>query len=106
MKKPAEMSDAELIEALELAAPRIRLAAVEEFRQVADVIAELALEATRRLRDVLEITGPRPAPATFIPGPLAGKVRNVTIHADGRLTCELEIPKGGAEFIRQIGGRS
>lgn len=104
--KPEHMTDAQLIEALEMTAPRIRLAGVEEFRKVADTIAALAIEASRRLRDVLEIAGPREAPAAFLPGPLAGKVRNVTIHADGRLTAELEVPNGGAEFFRQMGGRS
>lgn len=102
--KPAQMTDAELIAALEMTAPRIRLAGVEEFRKVADTIAELAIEASRRLRDVLEIVGPRTAPAEFLPGPFAGKVRNVTIHADGRLTAELELPTGGAEFLRRMSG--
>lgn len=93
------MTDSELIEALELAAPRIRLCGVEEFRRVADTVAELAVEASRRLRDVLEITGPRTAAAG-----LEGKVRNVRIHADGRITAELEIRSGGEEFLRQVKG--
>jgi len=37
-------------------------------------------------------------------GPLMGKVRNVTIHPDGRLTADLEMTDAGAEFIRQIRG--
>lgn len=42
------------------------------------------------------------------PGPLVGRARNVVIHGDGRLTCELEIADGaaGARFLEQIGGRS
>ena len=35
---------------------------------------------------------------------MIGKVRGVVLHADGRLTCELEVNGAGAEFIRQIRG--
>jgi len=51
MDKPERLSDADLVEALELAAPRARLAAAEDLRRVADTIARLALEAGRRLRE-------------------------------------------------------
>jgi hypothetical protein len=36
------------------------------------------------------------------PGPMIGKVRNVTLHADGRLTGELEVTDAGAKFVEQI----
>lgn len=102
MKQPDHLTDVELVEHLELVGPRLRLAGVDELRQVADVAAGLALEAAARLRDVLELemagTGPRP-PA---PGPLLGKVRNVTLHADGRLTADLEVNDAGAKFVEQI----
>lgn len=47
---------------------------------------------------------PTPAPAPGGRGPLMGKVRDVTIHPDGRLTAVLEMTNAGAEFIRQIKG--
>lgn len=101
--KPATLTDAELLEALELAAARARMAAAGDLRAVGDVLAGLALEAGARIRagkcrDVLRSA----------PGPLVGRARNVVIHGDGRLTCELEIADGaaGARFLEQIGGRS
>ncbi len=98
--KPNTLTDVELLEGVELAATRARLAGREELRKAADILAGLALEAAGRLRDVLEIAPPRPRPLT-------GRARNVTIHPGGRLTCELEIDDAaaGARFLEQIGGR-
>lgn len=41
------------------------------------------------------------------PAPLTGRARNVVVHADGRLTCEIEIADAvaGARFLEQIGRR-
>lgn len=52
MKPVHEMTDSELIEALELGAPRARMAGGDDLRKVADVLAELALEAADRLRRI------------------------------------------------------
>ncbi len=103
--KPQNLTDVELLEALELGASRIRMAAAADLRHVGDALAGLALAAAARLRDVLELEGisrvTRPPAA---PGGMLGKVRGVVLHADGRLTCELEVNGAGAEFIRQIRG--
>jgi len=48
--KPEKLTAGELVEALEIAASRIRMAAPADFRHVGDVIAGLALEAAARLR--------------------------------------------------------
>ena len=140
--KPGTLTDVELLEALELAAARARLAAVDDLRLVADVLAGLALEAGARIRargrDVLRDRVSRLEDAAFHfqtcstcrrqgedtcnsgrwfaaylrgedppllegePGPMLGKVRNVTLHTDGRLTGELEVTDAGAAFIDRI----
>lgn len=55
--KPAMLSDGELLEAIDLAATRIRLAGADDLRHVGDVLAGLAVEAGARIsargRDVL-----------------------------------------------------
>jgi hypothetical protein len=35
-------------------------------------------------------------------GPIMGKVRNVTIHPDGRLTADLEMTDAGGKFLEKI----
>ncbi len=156
--KAETLTDREMIDALELAAPRVRMADAGDVRRAADVLAELALEAADRLREILALAEPWPTkdvlarladaadhllrdhgcdahgyegvnaardqaraiaarisapnagaggrdvPPGFMAGPLLGKVRNVTLHADGRLTADLEVNDAGAEFIRQIRG--
>jgi hypothetical protein len=156
MKPCDEMTDSDLIENLELAATRARLARTEDLRKIADAIAELALEAADRLREILAIAQPWPTkdvlarladaadhllrdhgcdahgyegvgaardqaraiaarisapdagaggrevPPGFMAGPLLGHVRNVTLHADGRMTADLTVNGAGAEFIRRI----
>lgn len=155
--KPERLSDAEIVEHLELGAVSLRMSRSEDLRRVADHMADVGAVAADRLR---ELAGDRallalrdrasrledaafhfqtcstckrqgedfcssgrrfaaylrgeleeeraPAPAAAASrGPLLGKTRNVVLHADGRLTCELEVTDAGAEFIRQItGGRS
>lgn len=96
MKGAKEMTDDELGEAiLELAAPRARMAPLEDLRKIADTLATLAVEAAGRIK---ERAGPHP-------GEMLGKLRNVSIHADGRLTADLEIDAGGDAFVAQITGR-
>lgn len=52
MKPAHNMSDEELGAAiLELAAPRVRMAPLEDLRKVADTLATLAVEAAGRLKD-------------------------------------------------------
>lgn len=48
--KPERLNDDELIEALEGAGPRLRLAPRDELRRIADAIAGVALEAGARMR--------------------------------------------------------
>lgn len=52
MIEPARLSDSELVEALELSGPRARLATLDDLRHVADVLAGLAIEAARRLKEL------------------------------------------------------
>jgi hypothetical protein len=90
------MTDDELGEAiLELAAPRVRMAAPEDLRKVADMLAALAVEAAGRMKE-------RSTDRTL--GALMGKIRNVVLHADGRLTADLTVNDAGAEFVRQVRG--
>jgi len=150
MKAAQEMTDRELIEALEMAAPRARLAGADDLRNVADVIADLALEASRRLKEIEHVDperrklrdrisrledaafhfqtcgtckrqgedfcssgrrfsaflrGEDPPTLEGEPGPLLGSVRNVTLHADGRLTADLTVNDAGARFVQQITGQ-
>ncbi len=119
--KPAKLTDVELVEALELAAARIRMASTEDLRHVGDAIAGLAIEGAGRLRDVLELMptidigaagqrvlasiargdrGYGQAPA--VQGPMLGKIRRVVLHPDGRLTCELEINDAGRQIVEQV----
>lgn len=151
MIQPGKLSDVELVEALELAAPRARLAAAEDLRQIADMIAGLALEAAARLaefagdRKLLELrrrvsrledaafhfqtcatcrrqgdgacnSGSwfaaflrgehdeegQATPAAAGSGPMLGKVSDVVLHADGRLTCSLEVNGAGRAFLEQL----
>ncbi len=48
--KAARMTDAELLEAIELAAARARTPAAEDLRRIVDVLAGLGLEAASRIR--------------------------------------------------------
>jgi hypothetical protein len=122
MKPVTAMTDDELGEAiLELAAPRVRLAAPEDLRKIADMLATFAVEAAARMKErgeLVDVAGAGRrvleaiargdqdygAPPTLEggPGPLMGRVRNVVLHADGRLTCELTVNDAGARFVEQI----
>jgi hypothetical protein len=78
--KAETLTDVELIEALEGAGPRLRLARIEDLRQIADAIADVAAEAGRRLEA-----------RSRLAGPLEGKIRDVAIDAAGRMTARLEV---------------
>lgn len=93
--RDATLSDLELVEALEMIAPALRLARVEELRKIADRAAGLALEASERIRDRANVPE--------APG-MIGKIRNVQIGADGKLTADLEVHDAGATFLRQVRG--
>lgn len=89
MKAAKDMTDEELGEAiLDLAAPRARMAATEDLRRITDVLASLAVEAAGRMKE-------RGAG-------LVGSVRNVRLHADGRMTADLTVNEAGARFVAQI----
>lgn len=69
--KADTLSDGELLEAIDLAASRARLAAGVDLRKSADVLAGLALEAAARIRarnegiDAWGVIGPRAIPCLF-----------------------------------------
>lgn len=101
MEKPERLSDAELIEALELAAPRARLAAAEDLRRVADTIAGLALEAGRRLR---EFAGDR---ALLELRERASRLEDAAFHFQTCSTCRREgegACSSGARFAAYLRG--
>lgn len=154
MNDPRTLSDAELVEQLELGAQRQRMAATEDLRTVANLCAGLALAAAERLKEFagdrtlldlrrrasrledaafhfqtcstcrregdgacesgrwfaaylcgeIDEEGAPPAvkASSDARGPMLGKVRDVVLHSDGRLTCSLEVSDAGAEFIRKI----
>jgi hypothetical protein len=152
--KADRLSDAEIIDHLEMGTVALRMARIEDLRSVADRIADVATVAADRLREFagdrslialrdrasrledaafhfqtcsvckrqgedfcssgqrfaayLRGEGEDSAPRlTGEPGPMLGKVRDVVLHADGRLTCSLEVNDAGAKFLEQIkGGRS
>jgi hypothetical protein len=67
-------------------------------RTLGDAACESGSRFAAYLRGDIDLEG---APTH---GPLTGRARKVVIHADGRLTCELEIDNGtaGARFLEQI----
>ena len=80
--RPEKLTDVELVEALDLGASRIRMAAAGDLRHVGDALAGLALEAGRRLEARARLA---------IAGPLDGTIRDVRIDDGGRLTARLEV---------------
>jgi hypothetical protein len=89
----APLTDVELVEALEMLAPALRLARAEDLRAVANRAAGLAIEAADRIRDRANIPE--------APG-MIGKIRNVKIGDDGKLTADLEVYDAGRSFLERM----